>query len=85
MIKGNEDVWIRYFFGSAGKKGKIPAEAIEEYIRCYRIENTPATGAGYYRNMRYDAKRWATLAGTKFPMPTLYVYGKPMWSSSRNI
>jgi len=75
MIKGNEDVWIRYFFGSAGKKGLIPAEAIDEYIRCYRIENTPATGAGYYRNIRNDAKRWVTLAGVKFPMPTLYVYG----------
>jgi haloacetate dehalogenase len=75
MIKGNEEVWIRYFFGRAGKMGKIPEKAIEEYVRCYRIENTPATGACYYRNMRYDAKRWATLAGVKFSMPTLYVYG----------
>jgi haloacetate dehalogenase len=75
MVKGNEDIWIRYFFGRAGKMGKIPEKAIEEYVRCYRIENTPATGAGYYRNMKYDAKRWATLTGIKFPMPTLYVYG----------
>ena len=75
MIKGNEEVWIRYFFGRAGKEGKIPEEAIREYIRCYRIENTPATGAGYYRAMKYDAKRWVTLAGLKFSMPTLYIYG----------
>jgi len=75
MIPGNEDVWIRYFFGRAGREGKIPAEAIAEYIRCYRIPYTPATGAGYYRNMKQDAKRWAALAGVKFPMPTLYVYG----------
>ncbi len=75
MIKGNEEVWIRYFFGRAGKLGKIPAEAIEEYIRCYRIEDTPATGAYFYRNMRNDAKRWATLTDIKFPMPALYIYG----------
>jgi haloacetate dehalogenase len=75
MIKGNEDVWIRYFFGKAGKDGTIPPQALEEYIRCYSIENTPATGASYYRAMRYDAKRWATLGGIKFSMPALYIYG----------
>jgi haloacetate dehalogenase len=75
MIKGNEDVWIRYFFGKAGRDGRISPQAIAEYIRCYRIENTPATGASYYRAMRQDAKRWATLGGTKFPMPTLYIHG----------
>ena len=75
MIPGNEAVWIRYFFGKAGREGRIPAEAIEEYIRCYAIPHTPATGAGYYRNMRNDAKRWATLAGRVFPMPSLYLYG----------
>jgi len=75
MIKGNEEIWIRYFFGKAGKDGTIAPEAISEYIRCYSIENTPATGASYYRAMRSDAKRWATLCGQKFPMPTLYIYG----------
>lgn len=75
MIPGNEDVWIRYFFGKAGRDGTIPEETIQEYIRCYRIENTPATGAFYYRNMREDARRWAGLAGTKFPMPALYIHG----------
>ena len=75
MIKGNEDVWIRYCFGRAGRDGIIPPPAIAEYIRCYRIENTPATGASYYRAMRQDAKRWATLGGKKFPMPTLYIHG----------
>ncbi|MCK9274894.1 MAG: alpha/beta hydrolase [Syntrophales bacterium] len=75
MIKGNESVWIPYFFGKAGKEGRIPREAIEEYIRCYKIENTPATGAGYYRAMKYDAKRWAEIAGIKFSMPSLIIYG----------
>ena len=75
MIKGNEEVWIRYFFGKKGQEGIIPSQAIAEYIRCYRIENTPATGASYYRTMNLDAKHWATLEGKKFPMPTLYIYG----------
>jgi pimeloyl-ACP methyl ester carboxylesterase len=75
MIKGSEDVWIRYFFGKAGKDGTIDAGAIEEYIRCYRIGNTPATGASYYRSMKKDAERWAGLAKEKFPMPGLYIHG----------
>ncbi len=75
MIKGNEDVWIRHFFGKEGRDGTIAPEAIAEYVRCYSIENTPATGASYYRAMREDAKRWATLGGIKFPMPALYIHG----------
>jgi haloacetate dehalogenase len=75
MIPGNEETWIRYFFGKAGRDGLIPGDAIREYIRCYRIENTPATGAAYYRNMRQDAKRWTELSGTKFSMPSLYIHG----------
>ncbi len=75
MIKGNEEVWIRYFFGKAGQDGTIPAEAIEEYIRCYSIENTPATAASYYRAMRLDAPHWAELGAEKFPMPALYIHG----------
>jgi haloacetate dehalogenase len=76
MIKGNEDIWVRYFFGKKGKDGTIAPEAIAEYVRCYKIENTPATGASYYRAMALDAMHWATLAGKKFSMPTLYIYGK---------
>lgn len=76
MIKGNEAVWVRYFFGKKGRDGTIPAAAIDEYIRCYAIENTPATGASYYRAMRLDAKHWAALAGKRFSMPTLYIYGE---------
>ncbi len=76
MIKGNEKVWVSHFFGKAGKEGIIPAEAIAEYIRCYSIENTPATAASYYRSMGLDAQHWATLVGKKFPMPSLYIHGK---------
>jgi len=76
MIKGNEEVWVSYFFGRAGRDGRIPKEAISEYIRCYKIEHTPLTGAYYYRTMRHDIARWELLAGKKFPMPTLYIYGE---------
>ncbi|HET56806.1 MAG TPA: alpha/beta hydrolase [Deltaproteobacteria bacterium] len=75
MIPGNENVWVRYFFGKAGRDGRISKEAIDEYVRCYSIENTPATAAYYYRAMNRDNKHWAELAGTKFPMPSLYIYG----------
>ena len=75
MIKGNEDLWVRHFFGKSGKDIPVPLEAIDEYVRCYRIENTPATAASYYRAMRADQKRWASLAGTTFPMPSLYIHG----------
>ncbi len=76
MIKGNEDVWVSYFFGRKGRDGIIPHHAIAEYVRCYSIENTPATGAFYYRSMRFDAPHWADLAGKKFHMPTLFIYGE---------
>ncbi|HOJ52197.1 MAG TPA: alpha/beta hydrolase [Syntrophales bacterium] len=76
MIKGNEEVWVSYFFGRAGREGRIPREAIDEYVRCYKIEHTPQTAAFYYRAMRHDYARWEMLAGKKFPMPTLYIYGE---------
>lgn len=75
MIKGNEEVWIRWCFGKSARDGKISEETIQEYIRCYKIENTPATGASYYRAMRHDMKRWMELSGRKLPMPALYIYG----------
>ncbi len=75
MIKGNERTWVSFFFGKKGQQGIIPKEAIDEYVRCYSIENTPATAASFYRSMSLDAKHWATLAGKRFTMPSLYIYG----------
>lgn len=75
MIKGNEDLWVRHFFGREIAKGTIAPEVIDEYVRCYRIEHTPGTAASYYRTMREDQKRWATLGGIKQTMPTLYIHG----------
>jgi haloacetate dehalogenase len=72
MIRGNEETWIRWCFGQSDR---ISEQAIREYIRCYKIENTPATGAYYYRNLKHDVKRWLELTGRKLHMPTLYIYG----------
>ena len=73
MIPGNEEAWISTFF----KDRPVPQESIDEYVRAYSIANTPATGASYYRTMAQDGQRWYELflAGTKFSMPLLYVYG----------
>ncbi len=75
MIRGKERAWVSFFFGRQGRDGSIPKEAIDEYVRCYSIENTPATGASYYRSMSLDAPHWAGLAGKRFSMPSLYIYG----------
>ncbi len=75
MIKGNENVWVRFFFGQKGKDGIIPKEALDEYVRCYSIENTPTTAASLYRAMPLDGPHWATLMGKRFTMPSLYIYG----------
>jgi len=75
MIKGKEREWVSFFFGKKGRDGAIPREAIAEYVRCYSIENTPATAASYYRSMAIDAPHWATLLGKRFNMPSLYIYG----------
>lgn len=75
MIKGNERTWVSFFYGEQGLKGIIPAETINEYVRCYSIDNTPATAASYYRAMPLETPHWETLIGKKFAMPSLYIYG----------
>ncbi len=74
MIKGNEELWVKFFFGTKATDGSIPAAAINEYVRCYKINNTPATAANLYRSMADDYKNWATFT-SKFAMPGLYIYG----------
>lgn len=71
MIKGNEDVWVSHFF----KDRPVPEESIAEYIRCYKIKDTPATAASYYRVMAADAETFVKFYTHRFTMPTLYIYG----------
>jgi len=81
MIPGNERPWISQFFLNR----PIPSGNINKYVESYEEQNTPATGASYYRTSDLDGQRWYQLFllyagyvdGTtrKFPMPTLYIYG----------
>jgi len=74
LIPGNEAAWLGYFLRDAEGR-PLPQDAIDEYVRCYSIDGTPGTGANYYRTFAEDAKRWATLAGHRYPMPSLLVWG----------
>lgn len=73
MIPGNEEVWVSHFFGDR----PVPQASIDEYVRCYSIDDTPTTAASLYRVMDDDGMRWYELAvaETTFPMPGLYIYG----------
>ena len=75
MIPGNESVWLGHFLRTWSRRG-FPSDAFDEYVRCYAIPDTPATGAAYYRCYRQDTARWAELAGTRFAMPGLYIHGR---------
>ncbi|MBA1147347.1 alpha/beta hydrolase [Ectothiorhodospiraceae bacterium WFHF3C12] len=74
MIPGSEEAWLGYFLRS-WNKGGFPEDAFREYVRFYQIPGTPGAGANYYRAFRDDARRWATLGGHVWPMPSLYIYG----------
>ena len=75
MIPGNEAAWLGHFL-KTWTRGPFPADAFEEYVRCYAIADTPATGAAYYRCYKPDTARWAEIAGRRFAMPGLYIYGR---------
>lgn len=74
MIPGNERAWLGHFLRTWSAAG-FPADALEEYARCYAITDTPTTGANMYRCFKQDMARWGQLAGRKFVMPGLYIHG----------
>lgn len=74
MIPGNEAAWLGHFLRTWSKDG-FPQDAFDEYVRMYSLPGTAASGANYYRTFREDAKRWAGMAGHRWPMPGLYIYG----------
>lgn len=73
LLKGKEDVWIRFF--SRGISRPIPEEAIAEYTRCYQISDTITTGANFYRSIPADRKRWKSYAQQKIVVPTHLIHG----------
>lgn len=73
LIIGKEEVWVRFF--SRGISNPIPEDAIQEYIRCYKIPNTITTAANIYRNIPSDRKRWKTYEGQLVDIPTKIIHG----------
>lgn len=75
MVPGNERAFLGTFLRGRKREFAFPADAVDEYVRCYSQPGTAASGAGYYRAMSLDAPRWKALTGTVLPMPTLLAYG----------
>ncbi len=73
LLSGKEDIWVRFF--SRGISNPIPEDAIEEYIRCYKIPNTLTTAANIYRTVGKDRKRWKNYEEKKITVPTKIIHG----------
>ena len=74
MIQGKEDTWVRFF--SRGISQPIPEDAIEEYIRCYRLPGTLTTAAHIYRTLNKDRARWKKdYEGKPIEIPTQIIHG----------
>ena len=73
LLIGKEEIWIRFF--SRGISNPIPEDAIQEYIRCYKIPNTIKTASNIYRTIKEDQARWSTYLGKKIEIPTKIIHG----------
>lgn len=75
LVTGREEVWLRFCLRKGPQGFQVPDDALAEYVRMFRIPDTPGCGASYYRAMPADAMRWARHAGRRYAMPALYIYG----------
>lgn len=73
LLAGKEDIWVRFF--SRGISNPIPEDAIQEYIRCYKIPNSISTASNIYRTISKDRKRWKTYEGKIIDIPTKIIHG----------
>ena len=73
LLKDKEHIWVPFF--SRGISKPIPQDAIDEYIRCYKIPDTITTAANIYRTLKYDRNRWKRLEGQRISIPTLIIHG----------
>jgi len=74
LIAGKEEVWVRFF--SRGISNPVPEDAIQEYIRCYKIPHSITTAANIYRTLPQDRERWKTHYAThKVDIPTNFIHG----------
>ena len=74
MIPGAEAEWLGFFLATWSRT-PFPEDAFDEYLRTFRIPGTARSSSNYYRAFNEDAKRWATLADHRWPMPSMYIYG----------
>ena len=73
LLAGKEDIWVRFF--SRGISNPIPEDAIEEYVRCYKIPHTLTTAANMYRMIPKDRERWEAFKGKIINIPTKIIHG----------
>lgn len=73
LLAGKEDIWVRFF--SRGISAPVPEDAIEEYIRCYKIPNTITTTSNIYRTLPIDRARWKQYESQKVSVPTCIIHG----------
>lgn len=73
LLTGKEDIWVRFF--SRGISNPIPEDAIEEYIRCYKIPNTITTAANIYRTLSTDRARWKKYEQQIMEVPSRIIHG----------
>lgn len=74
LLEGKEEIWVRFF--SRGIANPIPEDAIQEYIRCYKIPKTITTASNLYRTLSKDRKRWKeTFEGKTIDTPTQVIHG----------
>jgi len=73
LLAGKEDIWVRFF--SRGISNPVPEDAIQEYIRCYKIPNSITTASNIYRTISKDRKRWKDYEGEKINIPTKIIHG----------
>ena len=73
ILAGKEEIWVRFF--SRGISNPVPEDAIQEYIRCYKIPNTITTASNIYRTMPKDRKRWEHFLNKKVDIPTQIIHG----------
>lgn len=74
LLPGNETVWLRTFLRTASGR-PYPDDVFADVLRTFQLPGTALTTANLYRTMSADRQRWASLAGTSFAMPGLYVHG----------
>lgn len=73
LLAGKEEIWVRFF--SRGISNPVPEDAIEEYIRCYKIPHTITTAANIYRMLPKDRERWEAFKGKVIDIPTKIIHG----------